>query len=324
MEVRLRVTHCNGLSRPREVPLTVNEAGIDIGRALISDLCLEDPERVVSGLHARIHTHQGRIWLTDLSRNGTHLNDAPDPVPAHRPVALHDGDRLGIGSYEVLVSFGASSVSSLAWPRQVPVDASLCQEATPPYQSDAPTHVLSQLDPGHGAADESRTDVWSLPNLSADDPFAATAVLDATLAGVTSAMTQVHEPLVDEITHAIPSFSGLDDRPTQIMPASLEAGYPAPPSHNDEDVQAPDMAMDSGIQAALSTLLARFDPAALERQFVGDTGLNQGLSLEDKATCWDGFSTVYEQLVAEASADFMQRFDEAITRAYCEHRARSR
>lgn len=294
MEVRLRVTHCNGLSRPREVPLTMSEAGIDIGRALISDLCLEDPERVVSGLHARIHTHEGRIWLTDLSRNGTYLNDAPDPISAHHPVELHDGDRLGVGPYEVLVSLGASLVSSLAKPRQI--------------REESKTEALAQFDPSPGPVEESATAVWSLPELPAtdtgapDDPFAATAVIDATQAGVmptgvASATTLIQGPPADEIRPSIPGLPSLDEGPTEVMPAL---------TGTDERV------MDTDVQAALHRLLERFEPAVLERRFVGVPATDRGLSMEDKARCWEGFRAIYAQLATEAMTDFMPGFDDVI------------
>lgn len=266
MEVRLRVTHCNGSSRPREVPLTLREAGIDIGRALTSDLCLEDPERVVSGLHARIQAREGAIWLTDLSRNGTYLNGASDPMPAHRPVELHDGDRFGIGPYEVLVLLGASSSASLAGPRQT------VETSTTP-----------------ASVEESATTVWSFPKPGAvDDGFAATTLLDA---------TQIQRPLADETRSGFPNTLSLDDGPTAVVPALTGTNA---------------QATDAGVHAALHSLLARFEPAALERRLVGILASDQGLSMEDKARCWDGFRAIHAQLVAEAVTDFMQGLDEAV------------
>lgn len=287
MEVRLRVTHFNGLSRPREVPLTVNESGIDIGRALTSDLCLEDPERIVSGLHARIHTRDGRIWLTDLSRNGTYLNDAPDPIPAHRPLELHDGDRLGIGSYGVFVYFGVSSVSSLTTPQQASAESG--------------TETLARFDPRLGPVEESATAVWPLPERPAtDDLCAVTTVFDTTLAGMmplgaVSATPQI-QGLADATQPYIPRLTSLDDESTAVVPALNEADEPA---------------MGASVQAALCRLLARFEPAVLEQRFIGVPASDQDLSMEDKARCWEAFRAVYGQLTTEAMMDFMQGLDDA-------------
>lgn len=163
MEIRVRVVRRDGLGRPREVPLTVSESGIEIGRALTSDLCLEDHERVVSGLHARIQARGGRIWLTDLSRNGTCLNDNPAPIAAHRPVELHDGDRLMIGPYAVHVAFGASSPTvSFTKPQQPAPNASLQSDATLAFSDEASrTEVLNAVDSGQGRIEEPKTEVLS-------------------------------------------------------------------------------------------------------------------------------------------------------------------
>ncbi|MFD0330538.1 FHA domain-containing protein [Streptacidiphilus monticola] len=36
------------------------------------------------------------------STNGTTLNGAPDPIPAHTPVALKDGDRIHVGAWTTI------------------------------------------------------------------------------------------------------------------------------------------------------------------------------------------------------------------------------
>ena len=298
MQVRLRVTHCNGSGRPREIPLTLSESCIDIGRALTSDLCLEDPERIVSGLHARIHTRDDRIWLTDLSRNGTHLNGASDPIPVRCPVELHDGDRIGIGPYEVLVLLGASSSVPPAKPRR--------------HLEEPRTEALSRFDPRPDSTPESATAVWSPPELPTTvsdtlvmgDPCAATARLDVTAAGVMpaevdSATTLVQGPPMDETQPCIPSLPSLDEGATAAMPASIRTDA---------------WAMDAEVRAARRALLALLEPAALERRFVGVPSSDLGLSVEDKARCWDGFRAIHRRLVAESMTDGLSGGDDASDR----------
>ena len=85
-----------------------------------------------------------------------------------------------------------------------------------------------------------------------------------------------------------------------------------------DDIQAHEMAMTAGLQAALRALLARFEPATLERHLSQRSGLNQVLPMARKAKYWDLFTETYEQVAADASEDFMQLFGDAFARAYAE------
>lgn len=85
----------------------VTRPPFSIGRAPDNDWTLPDPGRVLSKRHCRI-TANGDTWLvTDTSSNGTFLNDTSlDPGVPH---ALHNGDRLMFGAYEIEVQLGEVS-----------------------------------------------------------------------------------------------------------------------------------------------------------------------------------------------------------------------
>ncbi len=83
--------------------------GGTIGRAGENDWVLPDPERYVSGKHARIEYRAGSYWLIDTSSNGTYLNDASDPMSATGTHQLKDGDRLRMGDYDLVVSIDAAN-----------------------------------------------------------------------------------------------------------------------------------------------------------------------------------------------------------------------
>lgn len=83
--------------------------GGSIGRAGDNDWVLPDPERYVSGRHARIEYRAGSYWLTDTSSNGTYVNGATDPQSAIGPRELKDGDRLRMGDYDLVVSIDAAN-----------------------------------------------------------------------------------------------------------------------------------------------------------------------------------------------------------------------
>jgi predicted component of type VI protein secretion system len=80
-----------------------DERGGDIGRLDSSHWMLRDPDHLVSARHARIFFDQRGFFLEDTSTNGTFVNDPDRPVPRDAPLPLHDGDRLFIGSFEILV-----------------------------------------------------------------------------------------------------------------------------------------------------------------------------------------------------------------------------
>jgi type VI secretion system FHA domain protein len=78
--------------------------GGTVGRAPDNDWVLPDPKRVVSGHHFEVQYHGGGFWLRDMSTNGVFINESDDPASVQKRVELHDGDRLRMGDYEILVS----------------------------------------------------------------------------------------------------------------------------------------------------------------------------------------------------------------------------
>jgi pSer/pThr/pTyr-binding forkhead associated (FHA) protein len=89
---RARLVLVSG-SHPSEGDEIALGAGVhSIGRA---ETCtIQIPNRFVSRLHAEIRYQEGRFWLVDHnSRNGTTVNDRL----VAEPVALDEGDRIGIG-----------------------------------------------------------------------------------------------------------------------------------------------------------------------------------------------------------------------------------
>ncbi len=76
------------------------------------------------------------------------------------------------------------------------------------------------------------------------------------------------------------------------------------------DVKAHQVAVMSGMQAALTALLKRFEPAALESQ------LNVRFTLSKKSRYWDLYTTSYQQLQLEAQDNFHGLFGEEFSRVY--------
>ncbi|WP_159731270.1 type VI secretion system-associated FHA domain protein TagH [Methylosinus sp. Ce-a6] len=102
--MRLTLTIENFSRRPDGGPLTYVAEGrrsVDIGRNQHLDWCLPDENHFISGRHCEIAPRDGGYYLTDVSMNGTFVNHPDNRVQS--PHRLHDGDRLYIGDYVVLV-----------------------------------------------------------------------------------------------------------------------------------------------------------------------------------------------------------------------------
>jgi type VI secretion system FHA domain protein len=109
MALRLRVVseHSTRLG-----PLATKVFGVHggtIGRGTDNEWILPDPERYLSGKHARVDFRAGAYILVDTSSNGTYVNGAQVPLVKYHDYALKDGDYVRLGEYELLVSIDASN-----------------------------------------------------------------------------------------------------------------------------------------------------------------------------------------------------------------------
>ncbi len=94
------------------------------------------------------------------------------------------------------------------------------------------------------------------------------------------------------------------------MPGYLGAEKAAIEAVN--DIKAHEVAMMTGMQAAIKTLLQRFDPATLSEKIEAKKGLFGG----SKAKRWDVFEKMYSEIAAEAEDDFQALFGKAFAKAY--------
>ena len=83
--------------------------GGSIGRSRENDWILPDPERYLSGSHARVDFRAGSYVVVDVSSNGTYVNDSADPLGKFHEYTLQDGDSLRLGAYEFHVSIDATN-----------------------------------------------------------------------------------------------------------------------------------------------------------------------------------------------------------------------
>jgi type VI secretion system protein len=109
MALRLRIVseHATRLGEKGTKVFSVH--GGSIGRATDNEWILPDPERYLSGKHARVDFRAGTYYLIDTSSNGTYVNGAQIPLGKFHEYALKDGDYVRLGEYELLVSIDPSN-----------------------------------------------------------------------------------------------------------------------------------------------------------------------------------------------------------------------
>jgi type VI secretion system FHA domain protein len=106
--------------------------GGTIGRSTDNEWILPDPERYLSGKHARVDFRAGTYVLVDTSSNGTYVNGAQVPLGKYHDYQLRDGDYVRLGEYEFLVSIDKSN--------DFPTDAS----AIVAYDGQAPSSAVAK------------------------------------------------------------------------------------------------------------------------------------------------------------------------------------
>src|SRR5688572_10771812 len=109
MALRLRVIGARAAELGNSSSKVFGVHGGSLWRADDNDWVLPDPERYVSGHHARIEYRDGGYWLTDTSSNGTFVNNAQMSVSEQGPYALKEGDRVRIGDYDMVVAIDATN-----------------------------------------------------------------------------------------------------------------------------------------------------------------------------------------------------------------------
>ncbi len=99
---------------PRQVAVKrFDNHGGTLGRAESADWHLPDPERVVSGTHAKISFSDNAFWITDNSTNGLFVNRAVTAIGQGNRHQLANDDLLCLGDYEIKVAI-VSATSSLS------------------------------------------------------------------------------------------------------------------------------------------------------------------------------------------------------------------
>ncbi len=113
MALTLRVTSYQSQALGPNSVKVFGANGGSIGRVPSNDWVLPDPEKFVSGNHARVDCQNGVFVLIDTSTNGVYVNNAEQPIGNGMSHRLANGDRIQIGDYELSVSLEGSDQPSI-------------------------------------------------------------------------------------------------------------------------------------------------------------------------------------------------------------------
>jgi type VI secretion system FHA domain protein len=113
-------------------------------------------------------------------------------------------------------------------------------------------------------------------------------------------------------------FSVTPEEAIAALLLPLRPGYKPPLAAANEafrDIQSHEMAVMAGVQTALTALLKRFDPVALEARLQAGL-LDSVLPGARKARIWELFCATYRDIAHEAEDDFQSVFGREFARAY--------
>lgn len=113
-------------------------------------------------------------------------------------------------------------------------------------------------------------------------------------------------------------FSISPEQAIEAMVRPATKGYLSPETAAEQalnDIKAHEIAMVTGMEAALKGVLARLDPKELEGKISSGGGLG-GLLKGKKARYWEVYEQMYAQISDEAENDFQELFSREFARAY--------
>ncbi|MEM9370928.1 MAG: type VI secretion system-associated FHA domain protein TagH [Pseudomonadota bacterium] len=257
---------------------------------------------------------------------------SPTPSPEEDPL-------------DALLAPEPSAASEPVPPPSRPQSASPVQAAPPPQAGPAPTAPAPPIAPPQQAA--------TAPKPSSGDAAAARAFLSAAgvetmkiedqeLTEIMARLGGVFREMVAGIREVLMTrasikgefrmnqtmirsggnnplkFSISADQALEAMIKPPVAGYQDARTATDEalrDIRAHEVAMMSGMEAALKDLLTRLDPERLSDRIEAAPGLG-GLLKGKKARYWETYTEMYADIAREAEDDFQSVFGREFARAY--------
>ncbi len=167
MPIEITIINSPSNANVAQASHTFPDAGGTLGRGSDNLWVLDDPNKYMSSVHAKIACIAEQYFLTDLSTNGTFVNGASEPVGNGNQVALSDGDRFMISDYEFVANIASATNSLDAFQGNTDPFADLNDPLPAAAQDDFGSQPFSNNDPFASGINE--TNSASNPLSSFDD-----------------------------------------------------------------------------------------------------------------------------------------------------------
>ena len=310
--------------------------GGTIGAIEGNTIVLPDAQGRVGALEANVIAGPRGYVIRNCGANPLLVNGAAVPNSAESPLA--PGDEVTIGPFVLRVASpdpppapaaaAAAPAAPMANPTAapLPVQAPAPAVATPAARADSDALMRAFLEGLH------------VPNL--DVPGGLSPALMETVGALLREMTQGTIDLLriraEAKSRVHANLTMIGSREINPLKAAWDAEvalkHLLAPQRADmldplramadacNDLRQHDRGLVAGIHAALSGLLARFDPAELEKRLSGNSRLDMMLPGGAKAKRWDMLVELYGDISVEAEQDFWSLFDKEFLKAYEEGR----
>ncbi len=220
-------------------------------------------------------------------------------------------------------------------------DAAVHASEEPPF----PTPAVVKFAPKVGAASQAGGDSAALASFLAATGLSGTTLSDAekvrlmqlagtTLAAMVKGLMEIlaarastkQEFRIERTTIGAGDnnplkFSGDAEQALQIILLGRMPGFlPAKAAVEEAfgDIKSHHLAVLAGMQLALKTIIARFDPGRLEQRLTQGSLIEGILPAARKARNWELFRLLYKEIATELDEDFQKVFGAEFARAYKE------
>jgi len=296
------------------------EGRMTLGRGSAADWIFGDWDAQLSRIHCSLEIEDGRLHLRDLSSNGVFINDVR--VEKNSPIELGDQQSFILGDLCVRVDrLGADQHLGLVTAEAEPQSPFL-EASTPESPPLAPSHPDASL--LEAFFDGARIDPSTM---SSEDPVELMRRAGAIYRHTVAALTQLLADRARVKAHfdlERTTIGAVDNNPFKWTPARKlaqdllrgeEAGFLAEGAAVEAsfaDVARHLKAMSAGADAMVEFVMARLDPADVEREALAQKGLLKNPS----SLCWQTLQRRHAALTAlEGKAARMRAFGEAYDQA---------
>jgi predicted component of type VI protein secretion system len=354
--IAIRLVSVAGEPPASQLEAQFDDAGGDIGRGADCALVLPDPERRISRKHLQVLGRGGRPFLRLISTNliveldgvpmaagvecpledGARIRIGPFLLRADAPPAPNAEDSMALLRTMAGAPGGPGLFHDLlhAAPPQANGGAGGVQEVD--LVIGDPTGSRPRV-AARAAADDALVDALYVGlGLAPPPPEERTPAQFRLIGALLRASVQ---GTLDLLTARLIAKRELGASPTQIQTrqnnplkfapdadvalamllAAPRRGFvPALEAVGDafDDLRAHEVALLAGMRAALSAVLDRFDPVALEARLAGDKGLWDQMMGGRKAKLWERYAEQHASIAREIEENFDAIFAAAFVEAY--------